>query len=220
MRYLMRSYTHTAAFSVQLTTPICKKQDLVGSSLSHGVLWYSRQNRLYHTLNYVIKWFDSARSFQQVISLRASVNAVQAQKRFEFLEHTADVYVAAYGADLEEAFENAALATFHAMTEVDQVQAADEDVIEVRGQDEHALLYNWLEELLVKFEITYNIYSRFKISSIEKTPDSLRLKAKIWGEPFDPEKHPQKVGIKAVTYHLMEIIKRPKGVTVRFILDA
>jgi len=142
------------------------------------------------------------------------------QKRFEFLEHTADVYVAAYGANLEEAFENAALATFQAMTEVDEVQAAMEDVIEVRGQDEQALLYNWLEELLVKFEVTYNIYSRFEVSSIEKTPSSLRLKARIWGEPFDPGKHPQKVGIKAVTYHLMEIIKGQKGVTVKFLLDA
>jgi SHS2 domain-containing protein len=144
---------------------------------------------------------------------------VPEQKQFEFLEHTADVYVAAHGADLEEAFENAALATFQAMTEVDKVQAADEDVIEVRGQDEQALLYNWLEELLVKFEVTHNIYSRFEVSSIEKTPDSFLLKAKIWGEPFDPEKHLQKVGIKAVTYHLMEIIKEQKGVTVKFILD-
>ena len=142
------------------------------------------------------------------------------QRRFEFLEHTADVYVAAYGADLEEAFENAALATFQAMTEVGEVQPTIEDFIEVRGQDEHALLYNWLEELLVQFEVTYNIYSRFEVSSIEKTPGSFRLKAKIWGEPFDPKKHLQKVGIKAVTYHLMEIIKEQKGVTVKFLLDA
>ncbi len=143
-----------------------------------------------------------------------------AQKRFEYLEHTADIYVAAYGASLEEAFENAALATFQAMTEVGEVQAAVEDVIEVRGQDEQALLYNWLEELLVQFEVTHNIYSRFEVSSIEKTPSSLRLKARIWGEPFDPEKHPQKVGIKAVTYHLMEIVEEQKSVTVKFLLDA
>ncbi len=178
------------------------------------------ETSIYSTLNYVIKWFDSARSFQQAISLRASVNAVPEQKRFEFMEHTADVYVAAYGADLEEAFENAAVATFQAMTEVGEVRAAIEDVIEVRGQDEQALLYNWLEELLVKFETTYNVYSRFEVSSIEKTPSSFRLKAKIWGEPFDPEKHPQKIGIKAVTYHLMEIIKEQKSVTVKFLLDA
>ena len=32
------------------------------------------------------------------------------KKSFEFLEHMADAYIAAYGKDLAEAFENAALA--------------------------------------------------------------------------------------------------------------
>jgi len=82
------------------------------------------------------------------------------------------------------------------------------------------LLYNWLEALLVKFDIKGNLYSRFKIASIEKTSRGLRLKAKIWGEPFNPQKHISKVGIKAVTYHQMEIIKDAKdAVTVKFILD-
>ena len=67
--------------------------------------------------------------------------------------------------------------------------------------------------------MTGNLYSKFKISSIEKTGDELRLKAKIWGEPFNPEKHPQKVGIKAVTYHMMEVKKEPGKVTVKFLLD-
>ena len=140
-------------------------------------------------------------------------------KPFEFLEHTADVYVAAYGSSLEEAFENAALAMFEAMTETENVEHKIEDSIEVEGYDEYALLYNWLEALLIKFETSENLYSKFEIFRIEKISKGFRLKAKIWGETFNPEKHPQKVGIKAVTYHQMEIVKKPKTVTVRFILD-
>jgi len=140
-------------------------------------------------------------------------------KRFEFLEHTADVYIAAYGNSLEEAFENAAHATFEAMTEVEKVEPKVEDNVTVEGYDEQALLYNWLEALLIKFEITENLYSRFEISKMEKAPNGLKLNARIWGEPFNPEKHPQKVGIKAVTYHRMKIVKKPKKVTVKFILD-
>lgn len=140
-------------------------------------------------------------------------------KRFELLEHTADVYVAAYGNNLEEAFENAAYATFEAMTETEKVEPKFEDNVEVEGYDEQALLYNWLEALLVKFEITENLYSKFKISKIEKTSEGFKLSARIWGEPFNSEKHPQKVGIKAVTYHQMEILKEPKKVIVKFILD-
>jgi SHS2 domain-containing protein len=140
-------------------------------------------------------------------------------KRFEFLEHTADAYVAAYGKTLEEAFENAAYATFEVMTEVDKIEPKIEENVEVEGYDEKALLYNWLETLFVKFDITGRVYSRFKIDKIEKTKEGFQLKAKIWGENYNPQKHPQKVGIKAITYHRMEIIKKPEQVTIRFILD-
>ena len=140
-------------------------------------------------------------------------------KRFEFLEHTADAYVAAYGKTLEEAFENAAYATFEVMTEAERIEPKIEDDIEVEGYDEKSLLYNWLEAFLVKFDTAGKLYSRFKISKIERTKEGYRLKSKIWGETYNPEKHPQKVGIKAVTYHRMEIIKKPEQVTIRFILD-
>jgi len=140
-------------------------------------------------------------------------------KKFEFLEHTADAYIAAYGRSLAEAFENAALAMFETMTDTTKVEPKIEDEIEVEGFDEQSLLYNWLESLIVKFEMTGNLYSKFKVTEIEKTRDGFRLKAKAWGEPFNPEKHPQKVGIKAVTYHMMEVKKAPGKVTVKFLLD-
>ena len=73
------------------------------------------------------------------------------KKGFRFLEHTADIYVEAWGTSLEEAFENAALATFTVMTELEMVDPRVEDAFEVDAPDEYALLYNWLEELIVKF---------------------------------------------------------------------
>lgn len=141
------------------------------------------------------------------------------EKRFEFLEHTADLYIAAYGKSLEEAFENAACAMFEGMTDLSEVKPQLVDTVEVEGFDEPALLYNWLESLLIKFDVTGNLYSRFKIDRIEKTSAGFRLNAHVWGEPFDGQKHVSKVGIKAVTYHLMAIVKQPHLVTVRFILD-
>ena len=141
------------------------------------------------------------------------------ERRFRFLEHTADAYIEAYGDTLQDAFENAALATLEVMTDSEKVEPKTEDDVEVKAHDEYALLYNWIEELLIRFETTGNLYSRFKIRSIEETPHEMRLKAKIWGEPFDEERHPSKVGVKAITYHRMEIVRKPKKVTVKFILD-
>ena len=141
------------------------------------------------------------------------------KKGYEFLEHTADVYIAAYGADLAEAFENAAVATFDVMTEVEKVSPNVEEGVEVTGEDEFALLYNWLEALLVKFDISEMLYSKFQVWHLGQIQDRFVLNARIWGEKFDPNKHLQKDGVKAVTYHRMEIIKHPSEVTLRFILD-
>ena len=140
-------------------------------------------------------------------------------RNFEFLEHMADAYIAAYGKDLAEAFESAALAMFAVMTEVEKVKAKVEDYVEVEAEDECALLYSWLEDLLVKSDINKMLYSKFEILNLEKTTEGFRLEAKIWGENFNPKIHPQKVGVKAVTYHRMEILKKPANVTVKFILD-
>jgi SHS2 domain-containing protein len=139
--------------------------------------------------------------------------------QFEFMEHTADVYVAAHGANLAEAFENAALAMFEVMTDTAKVAATAEDSLTVEAEDEYALLYSWLEALLVKFEVNGMLYSKFNVSSLEETTDGFKLTASVWGEKFNAAKHTQKVGVKAVTYHRMEIIKTPDKVTLEFILD-
>jgi SHS2 domain-containing protein len=141
------------------------------------------------------------------------------KRGFEFLEHTADAYIAAYGKDLARAFENAAVAMFDVMTQVEKVRAKVEDEVEAKGSDEYALLYSWLEALLVKSELNRMLYSKFKVSELLQDSDGFELKAKIWGEAFDPKRHLQKVGVKAVTYHRMEIIKAPGKITVKFILD-
>lgn len=139
--------------------------------------------------------------------------------KFEFLEHTADVYVRTFGTSMEEAYENAALAMFETMTKSDKIAQTTEEEIEVEAEDQYALLYNWLEALLVKFETQGMLYSKFKIFDWQETTESFKIKAKIWGEKFNPKRHPQKVGVKAITYHLMVVIREPERVILEFILD-
>jgi protein archease len=139
--------------------------------------------------------------------------------KFEFLEHTADILIAAHGQNMEEAFENAALAMFEVMTDTTKIAPTQEDTVEVEAEDEYALLYSWLEALLVKFEVNGMLFSRFKITNLIDTSEGFKLQAIIWGEKFTTEKHPQKVAVKAVTYHRMEIIKEHDKVTLEFILD-
>ncbi|HIE18292.1 TPA: archease [Candidatus Bathyarchaeota archaeon] len=140
-------------------------------------------------------------------------------KDFEFLEHTADIYIVAYGQDLAEAFENAARAMFETMTDVDAIRPIIQETVEVKGEDKKELLYVWLEELLIRFDTSGRLYSRFDIKEITEISRGYELRAIIYGESFDPARHVQKVGVKAITYHRMEIEETSKGVTLKFILD-
>ena len=141
------------------------------------------------------------------------------QTKFRFLDHKADAYVAAYGKTMEEAFENAALATFEVMTDTSRVGSTLEEIVEVEGFDKKALFYNWLETLLVKFDIAGNLYTKFNIEKIRRTSTGFKLKARIYGEKFDAKKHLPRVGVKAVTYHRMEIVEKKHQTVVKFILD-
>ena len=139
--------------------------------------------------------------------------------RFKFLEHTADAFVEAYGSSLEEAFESAGLAFTDVMTTLETVEAKTEASFVLEAQDEEALLYSWLEELLLEFELKQLLFSRFEVSKIQKTDDGFKLTAKAWGETYDSERHVSKVGVKAATYHMMQIIKQKDAIVLRFLLD-
>jgi len=141
------------------------------------------------------------------------------EKKFEFLEHIADAYIAAYGRTLEEAFENAALAMFEVMTDTSKVEAKVERTLEASGYDEYELLYDWLEKLLIEYYSDNLIFSKFKVESIERTPEGFRLRGKAMGEVFDPSRHESRVEVKAVTYSLMEIYRKNKIYVLKFVLD-
>ncbi len=84
---------------------------------------------------------------------------------------------------------------------------------------EEQLYWFTSNSLLVKFETENILYSKFQITNWEETAENFKIKAKIWGEKFDSQKHPQKVAVKAVTYHRMVVIRETDRVILEFILD-
>jgi SHS2 domain-containing protein len=122
-------------------------------------------------------------------------------KRFEVIDHTADVGIAAYGEDLKEAFANAAYALFSMMLDLDSVGDALCRQVEVTADDRSDLLVAWLNELIYVFEVDNMLFKRFDIGELNET----RLRARCYGEKIDPERHKIKVGFKAATYHMLKI---------------
>jgi len=138
---------------------------------------------------------------------------------YSFLPHTTDAYVEATGASLEGALESAGKALFDTLCEVETIRTKLTDRIAVEGHDEVELAYNWLEALLLKFELTQRVYSRFKIIKISRTTTGFNAIAEAFGEPYDRKRHGAKVEVKAVTYHRMEIVRHQNRTFLRFILD-
>ena len=108
---------------------------------------------------------------------------------------------------------------FEVMKATDGIAQVQEEIVEVEAEDHYALLYSWLEALLVKFETESMLCSKFRITNWEETSKSFKIKAKIWGEKFASQKHPQRVSVKAVTYHRMVIMRERDHAILEFILD-
>jgi SHS2 domain-containing protein len=131
------------------------------------------------------------------------------EKPFEFLEHTADVLVRAYGKTLEEALINIAKGMFEIMTDTSKVEPRAEIDIHVCGYDIENLIYKWLEELLYYHDAYNYVFSKFIIKKLREEYSNVErnicIHAKVYGEEFTYEKHEPRTVVKAVTYHQMRI---------------
>ena len=141
------------------------------------------------------------------------------RKGFRRLEHTADEYIMAFGNSLEEDLESAAVALSEVMTDSRTVGQKIREEIRIEAEDEKSLLYSWLESILIKFDAEGKLYSKFDVSKIEENGNVFCLESTIWGEVYNPEKHPSRTGVKAITYYKMEIIKEKGKVSAKFLLD-
>jgi SHS2 domain-containing protein len=125
--------------------------------------------------------------------------------QFEILEHTADIGFRAWGATSAEMFENAARALMYIATEPSIIDAVEERTVEVSGADYESLIVNWLSEIVYLFDAGVFAPRDFHVHHVSPQ----RLHATCAGEKRDPQRHPWKLIVKAITYHQLEIIEKP-----------
>ena len=122
-------------------------------------------------------------------------------KRFEILDHTADIGIIVHGENLKALFENAGEAFFHLITDLRKVRRRTERRIDIGGESLDRLMVDWLSELLYLHDVENLLFKGFKVESVGE--DGLR--AMVKGEPFQEGVHVIKTGVKAVTYHQIEV---------------
>jgi len=138
----------------------------------------------------------------QIDQVTADHSAVP--RKYEYIEHTADLGFKAYGATQQELFVNAAEALFEVLVSLETIQPSEERLIRVEAPDLEGLMVAWLSELLYVFETQNLLLNRFHMESMKS--DS--LEATVCGEVMDPARHEIKTCVKAVTYHQLYVTRR------------
>ena len=122
-------------------------------------------------------------------------------RRYEFIEHTADVIIRAYGDTLEDAFAESAQAMFDIITDSTPIERQRPVEFTVDAIDRESLLVTFLSKLIAVHEIERLVLGHFTVTFT--APTSLHVMS--YGEPFDPERHGKGIHVKAVAYHMLEI---------------
>lgn len=121
-------------------------------------------------------------------------------KRYQFLEHQADLKVRVFGKDYRQLFTNAVLAMFESIItgKIRDLKPAGQEELELKSDSVGGLLIDLLNELIYLSDTKKQLYSLKKIE-IKKNA----LKAILLRYPL--EKGQLKTEIKAATSHNFKI---------------
>jgi SHS2 domain-containing protein len=128
-------------------------------------------------------------------------------KRYEFIEHTADIAIRAYGDSLSEAYACAGDAFFEIVTNKAEIHATTAVTVEAEGMDAESLLVTFLSKLILVLEVEGWVLRDFTVELLS----SNRLRGVGRGEKFDADRHGGGLPIKGVSYHMMEIHDGGRG---------
>ncbi|MFN8483308.1 MAG: archease [Anaerolineae bacterium] len=134
---------------------------------------------------------------------------------YETFEHTADVGLRVTAADLDTLFAEAGEALFSLIVEdLAAVETRDVVALHIAGRDLPFLLFDWLNELLYRFDGEHRLFARFRARVGPEGVDG-----EAWGEAWDPQRHALDHEVKAITYHGLRVEPTADGWLAEVIVD-
>lgn len=124
--------------------------------------------------------------------------------KYRYLDHTADAKFQAFGLDLAEAFQNAALATAGLMWDVHGIALKKTQAIEVAGIDLKQLLMGFLGEILYLLDSRRFLLGAVESVELTKEDSGYKLKAVFKGD-IQEEQYEKFGDVKAITYNEMRV---------------
>jgi len=134
---------------------------------------------------------------------------------YEFFEHTADLGLRIRALEAETIFVDAARALTGAIVEnPESIKLLERAELSIVGEDRALVLFDWLNELLYRFEVDHRLYGKFEVRL-----DSGGLQGTVWGEPIDRDRHKLAHEVKAITYHELKFVRDDNGWLAEVIVD-
>jgi SHS2 domain-containing protein len=137
---------------------------------------------------------------------------------YAFFPHTGDIGVRLRGASLAELAESAAQAFADVVTDPAGIREVDAAVLTARAAAPDLLLREFLNELLFQFDARRRLVASATVS-VTRQGDLWLLEAATRGEAWDPDRHPVKVLVKAITYHALSACETPEGWMATVVFD-
>jgi len=132
---------------------------------------------------------------------------------YGYFDHDADVGVFGRGATIEQAFENAARATFALMWEPRDVAMRDEVEVEFAEADVELALVTWLNALLGQAAARHLALADFTLAR-----DGDRWRGRARGEPWRDDL-PRGTGVKGATLTALSVGPVDGGFDARCVVD-
>lgn len=133
----------------------------------------------------------------------------------EVFEHTADLGLRVEAATREQLHSEAAVGLFEIIAgDLTQIRPQAEQSFRIDGDDPAYLLFDWLSELLYRFETERMLFRSFVVNF-----DAHGLQGTARGEAFDPSRHSLAHEVKAITYHRLAVARSPAGWAATVIVD-
>ena len=143
-------------------------------------------------------------------------------KKYKFLEDVAlaDIAYESYGKNLNELFENSALAIFELSAEVKTIEPKKKLTIKLENKKLDNLLYDFLSEILFLKDSKYMVFRNVKVKINEnKKNKKYNLISAIEGDKINSKKQKLENDIKAITMHMFELKKTKNGYQARIVVD-
>jgi SHS2 domain-containing protein len=125
---------------------------------------------------------------------------------WEHFSHGSDIGVRGFGASVEEAFEQAAVALTAVVADVSRIRESETVEVRCDAPDFELLFVSWLNAVIYEMAVRTMLFRKFRVVT-----SACSLTGILVGEKVDPERHRVAVETKGATVTALRVQREQDG---------